>query len=438
MSQKRIVLSLMSALVLSLVATSASAAEVFLYSSFKMHDFDEEILEALGHETGNVLYLREMASLTVDQRRVRDDYEKFGCFPYQLLRDGEVDEVGYNCQTFFCVGYLRGPKICMDRNNKIYGGVVEINKRLNTVQAPPVEKNFSSFADADKSEYMKKRIAELSRLQCTPFYQMLFDVAVGEGYRCDEVGQYPYYSSKNYCVNDWRTPEGIECDVPQRDDEFELRAKAIAYRGGRNGSSVSSMMSEESSSSLSSSPSSSAQSSASPRSFNDVIEGHYGYTAIIDLAQRGIVSGYEDGTYRPYNIVNRAEFSKLLMGGLHKDHVKSEARCFPDVSREWFSSFVCAAKRLQWLAGYPDGNFYPSRTIKKSEAMKIIVESIGVPLDSTASLPAGTPDGQWYSPYIRKAMELKLILEPSFNPGADVTRADAAVWIYRSLKASGK
>jgi len=438
MSQKRLVLSVLSGAMLSLVATSASAAEVFLFSSFKMHDYDEEILEALGHDTGNVLYLREMASLTSEQRRVRDDYEKLGCFPFQLLRGGEVDDVGYNCQTFFCVGYLKGPKVCQDRFGKVYGGVVEINRRLNTVQKPPVQKPFASFVESERSEYMNKRVAELSPLRCTAFYSMLFDVAVGEGYSCEEVGQYPYYSSENLCENDWRTPEGMECTVPLRDDEFELRRKAIAFRGGNssNMSSVSSASSEGSSSSAATSFSSA--SSVVARSFSDVLNGHYGYTAIIDLAQRGIIAGYQDGTYRPYNTVNRAEFSKLLMGGLHKERVESEARCFPDVSREWFATFVCAAKRLAWIKGYPDGNFYPERTIKKSEAMKIIVESMGVPLDSTATLPPGTADGQWFSPYIRKAMELKLILEPSFNPAADVTRADAAVWIYRSLKATGK
>jgi hypothetical protein len=175
-----------------------------------------------------------------------------------------------------------------------------------------------------------------------------------------------------------------------------------------------------------------------PKYFPDVISGHYGYTAIMDLAQRGIVQGYEDGTFQPTKTVNRAEFSKLLINGLYPNEIQDEIGCFPDVGREWFSSFVCAAKRLHWIIGYPDGTFKADQTIKKSEAMKIIVSSMGVSLDSAAELPAGTKDGEWYSPYIRKAMELKMILEPSFIPDAVVTRADAAVWIYRSLKATGR
>jgi pullulanase len=115
----------------------------------------------------------------------------------------------------------------------------------------------------------------------------------------------------------------------------------------------------------------------------------------------------------------------------------AETYCFPDVLDEWFSAFVCAAKRLSWIQGYTDGKFYPARTISKAEAMAIIIQSLGVPLDSVAELPPGVREGEWYTPYIRKAMEMGLILEPAFDPQSAVMRADAAVWMYRSLKSTG-
>ena len=47
-------------------------------------------------------------------------------------------------------------------------------------------------------------------------------------------------------------------------------------------------------------------------SFSD-IEGHWAYDNIIKLAEEGIVNGYEDGTFRPENMVTYGEFMKLVM-----------------------------------------------------------------------------------------------------------------------------
>ncbi len=418
-------LSLLAVAGLTLVAVPASA-KVYLFSDFKLHDYDDRIMEALSYSSASIVYFSELASITPEQYSIRQSYERFGCYPFQIVKDGEVAELGYNCYTFFCVGYASGSKVCEDVNGKPFGGVVEINKRLNIIDIIVEHEPFSSFKASDQTDYMTRRTDELTALYCEPYYMMLFDVAVGEGYTCEEVGQYPYFSHENECHNDWRDSAGMVCENPMREDEFEKRQEAVYYREG--GSSAASVRSA-SSSSVSSQP--------IVTSFPDVIEGNYGFTAIMDLARRGIVRGYSDGSFQPYQTVNRAEFAKLLVGGLHVDQMDGETNCFPDVHNEWFAPYVCAAKRLQWIQGYPDGMFHAERTITKAEAMKIIVASMGVSLDSTAALPPGVKDGQWYTPYIRKAMELKLILESSFSPGADVVRADAAVWIYRSLKAVG-
>lgn len=426
------------------LSLSSVGAEVFLHSTFQLHGFDPAILEALGYQSASVTYLKELGSLTTSQAVLRRDYEQLGCFPFNILVNGLVVESGFNCQTFFCVGYTKGPKICKNRDGQAFGGVVEISRR----QTDPVgakEKFFTSFLGSDQSAYMKGRISELAEVRCNPYYLMLFDSAVGEGYTCEEVGKYPYYSAKNKCLNDWRTQGGLQCTVELREDEFELRRLAIDRRGGglssSSSSSTGSSMSSVSSmtgASLSSSRFVSRTMTRAAVSFSDVLTGQYGYTAIMDLASRRIVQGYDDGSFKPYLRVNRAEFAKFLLAGLHPDQLLGEGNCFPDVGNMWYSQFVCAAKRLSWIAGYPDGKFHPAQAITKAEAMKIIIESLGVPLDSAAALPPGTADGQWYTPYVRKAMELKLILEPAFNPDSAVVRADASVWMYRSLKVLGR
>ncbi len=53
--------------------------------------------------------------------------------------------------------------------------------------------------------------------------------------------------------------------------------------------------------------------------FSDMEEAHWGYGAIFNLVQRGTVNGYEDGTFRPNNIVTFAEFKKMVTGIWEED-----------------------------------------------------------------------------------------------------------------------
>lgn len=38
--------------------------------------------------------------------------------------------------------------------------------------------------------------------------------------------------------------------------------------------------------------------------------------------------------------------------------------CFEDVEDEWFAPYVCYAKEKGWVTGYPDGTFKPENNVK--------------------------------------------------------------------------
>lgn len=46
--------------------------------------------------------------------------------------------------------------------------------------------------------------------------------------------------------------------------------------------------------------------------FKDVPETHWAYKAIEELAEKGIINGYEDGTFKPDETVTRAELATML------------------------------------------------------------------------------------------------------------------------------
>ncbi len=159
--------------------------------------------------------------------------------------------------------------------------------------------------------------------------------------------------------------------------------------------------------------------------FPDVSSDYVNADAIDYLKTQGVVQGYPDGDYHPSDEINRAEFTKIVMGSL--DSNPSGANCFPDVKDEWFAPYVCEAKSKGIISGYDDGTFKPADTINFSEAAKIIVNAYGI--------QEGQTGDQWFKPYVTALQgknDIPLSVE-FFNE--NVKRDAMAEMIYR-LKAN--
>lgn len=146
------------------------------------------------------------------------------------------------------------------------------------------------------------------------------------------------------------------------------------------------------------------------------------------LVNNGIVSGYPDGTFRTYNLINRAEFTKIVVGALppsltlppveEGNSPSSLERglggevdaqnCFPDVPNDaWFASYVCTAKEQGIIGGHPDGTFRPADTINTAEAAKIVVEAFD--LDISFFDRAQDDSMEWYVPYMNVLKDIEAL-----------------------------
>ena len=160
----------------------------------------------------------------------------------------------------------------------------------------------------------------------------------------------------------------------------------------------------------------------------DII-GHKYETAIRYLADKKIIGGYADGSFRPSNSVNRAEFIKIVVGAkLGYEPSGSASNCFTDVkASDWFAPYVCYAKNNGIIGGYSDGSFKPGNTINLAEAAKIVVNALGLDLSNDDS-------GYWYSVFIRTLQNSNFIPD-SFNSVQDVVnRGQMAELIYRIME----
>ena len=183
--------------------------------------------------------------------------------------------------------------------------------------------------------------------------------------------------------------------------------------------------------------------------FGDLASDHKSAQAVVNLYYAGIVTGYDDGTFKPDNKVNRAEFSKMLVEAADLDYTSINADslsgCFKDVGDlpgDWFAPSVCAAKHYGWVSGYEDGGFDPAKNINKAEGLKIILKALdfNVPDNSNVALiPYAdiTPE-VWYLGVAQAGKDNGVVFEGGeFNAGWELTRGDVAEMIYNAMKAKG-
>ena len=168
-----------------------------------------------------------------------------------------------------------------------------------------------------------------------------------------------------------------------------------------------------------------------PDWFSDVRGCHSSYPAIRYMKDFGIVEGYADGTFKPEQPINRAEFTKILMGVLDGDGRMCKMAPFPDAPMtEWYGQAVHKARCHGVIDGYPDGTFRPGNLINYAEAAKIAANAYGLKIDENAGADWGSQD-TWFLPY-----SFALLGRHAVPPTVDryahpLTRGEMAEMIYR-------
>lgn len=186
--------------------------------------------------------------------------------------------------------------------------------------------------------------------------------------------------------------------------------------------------------------------------FSDVTSTHGHVAAINWLAANGIVEGYSDGTFRPDNQINRAEFLKMLYETIGMEgHDSTELRFIDVPSSGWYVKYVKEAFATGVVNGYPDSTFRPANYINFVEAVKIVMNGYfdvdALYGDGEEYLPCsedlmgyGNVDtSAWYWKYLHVADELCILdfnhaanYGSGYNPSANISRADMAEMLYRA------
>ncbi|MBD3360354.1 hypothetical protein GF366_00970 [Candidatus Peregrinibacteria bacterium] len=170
--------------------------------------------------------------------------------------------------------------------------------------------------------------------------------------------------------------------------------------------------------------------------FRDVGKDHVHSEAIAVLNAEGIIKGYDDGTFRPDDKINRAEILPILTNALDSDFSGRVLEdCFVDIQDQWFSVFVCYAKEQGWISGFADGSYRPERAISKAEALKIVFTAFDYEACDSVNLKPyeDVPIDSWFAPYACAAKKDKIISTNYFYADHKITRAEFIQIVYNVM-----
>lgn len=158
-------------------------------------------------------------------------------------------------------------------------------------------------------------------------------------------------------------------------------------------------------------------------------EKHWADREVQYLLEKGIVSGYSDGSFRPNNNITRAEFIKLINNSLGTTE-RAEVG-FKDVKKgDWFYEEVEKALSIGYIHGYGDNTLRPNNPITREEAAKVIVLAFGLDKDDINNQQLFKDDTQianWSKEYVYKLYDKNYVsgyLDKTFRPGNFITRGE--------------
>lgn len=171
---------------------------------------------------------------------------------------------------------------------------------------------------------------------------------------------------------------------------------------------------------------------------------HWAAAAISRAVGLGIVNGYADGSFRPNAAISRVEFAVMLSRALSLPSAGGElVFADKDAIGGWAQPFIKQAVSAGVVSGFQDGTFRPDRKISRAELTVMIVRALGLTLEKQGSLPfADAAQIPAYAiPYAAAAAKYGLIEGVDgnrFGADAPATRAEAITLVLRAVDYAAK
>ncbi|MFC4810872.1 CehA/McbA family metallohydrolase [Paenibacillus sp. GCM10023250] len=172
--------------------------------------------------------------------------------------------------------------------------------------------------------------------------------------------------------------------------------------------------------------------------FNDVA-GSWAKSYIQQAVDGGLINGFPDGTFKPEQPITRVEFLAVLVRAMRYDEAGSTGQ-FKDLANApaWITDAVGKALAAGLVSGYDDGTFRPNQPLSRAEMITLLARAMGLTDNSMPSTFADAASIPAWARSLAEQLKQQGIIEGrgagNFAPNAISTRAEAVKVIVSALQ----
>ena len=171
--------------------------------------------------------------------------------------------------------------------------------------------------------------------------------------------------------------------------------------------------------------------------FSD-LEGHWAKNVVIEMAEKGVLNGFEDGTFKPNDSVTREQFAKILVETLKLTERTTNIKFVDVEDARWSKNYIYIASK--YLTGYENnGKYYfrPTEAAVREDVAVAVVQAEGLQNEKPDyTLLNKFSDSGEISEGIKKYVaiavknEIMRGKEGRFDPQGNLTRAEVSQLMY--------
>ena len=172
----------------------------------------------------------------------------------------------------------------------------------------------------------------------------------------------------------------------------------------------------------------------------DIDQSKWYHEAVHYVGEKGIMNGYNKNEFGPNDTLSRAMLAQILYNNAGKPTAAKNTSCSDIKPGDWFASAVNWASENNIVTGFTDGTFKPGANITREQLAVMLYRYAGQPA-TTGSLASFT-DAASVSGYAQQAMQWATAngiitgngSATTLDPQGNATRAQAAAMIMRYLE----
>lgn len=170
--------------------------------------------------------------------------------------------------------------------------------------------------------------------------------------------------------------------------------------------------------------------------FKDIISAHPYYDILHEMRDQGIITGYNDGTFKPYVKISR-QHAAVLIQRVKTLTPKVGLKAYKDIPKSHpYYKAIMQLQQTGLIKADSNGNFNPNKDLTRGEMALILANAFDLKAtknhpfkDVSQTSEEGKAIAALYEADITTGYD-----DTTFKPNEPLSRAHYAVFLYRALK----